>query len=44
MKKHIAPIHEGKKTFKCEICDYSCYQKGQMKQHVLSVYEGKKQF
>ena len=32
------------KTFKCNICDYSCPQKGYMNTHVASVHNGKKQF
>ena len=44
MKSHVASVHEGKKPFKCDICDYSCSQKGHMKTHVESVHEGKKSF
>ena len=42
--QHIAAIHEGKKPFKCDTCDYSCSEKGSMKKHVSSVHEGKKSF
>ena len=31
-----------KQTFNCDICDYSCSQKNDMKVHVASVHEGKK--
>jgi hypothetical protein len=31
--KHTASVHEGKKAFKCGICDYSCYHKSDMKKH-----------
>ena len=24
MNGHVASVHEGKKLFKCDICDYSC--------------------
>ena len=30
---------EGKKIFKCDICDYSCSQKGKVKKHIASVHE-----
>ena len=36
--------NQGKKLFKCEICDYSCSKNSTMKSHVVSVHEGKKQF
>ena len=40
--------HEVKKPFKCEVCDYSYSQKGELKKHVVpvheSVHEGKKTF
>ena len=31
-----------KKPSKCDICDYSCSRKDQMKRHVASVHEEKK--
>jgi hypothetical protein len=40
----VASVHEGKKPFKCEVCDYSCSQKSIMKSHVVSAHEGKKPF
>ena len=40
----MASIHEKKKSFKCEICDYSCSPKGHMKEHVAAIHERKKQF
>ena len=33
-------IHEGKTTFQCESCDYSCALKTHMTQHITSVHEG----
>ena len=33
-----------KKSFKCDICDYSCSQKGTMKRHGVLVHEEKKRF
>ena len=38
-KKNIASVHERKKPFNCEICDYSCTQKNDMTQHVSSVHD-----
>ena len=43
-KQHVASIHEGKKPFKCDICDHSCSHKGNMKTHVASVHKVKKSF
>ena len=34
----------GKKSLKCDVCDYSCSQKGTMKTHVSMVHEEKKPF
>ena len=41
MKIHVSSVHERKKTFKCDICDYSFSQKSHLKIHVASVHEGK---
>ena len=30
INKHVAGVHEENKTFKCDVCDYSCSQKCQM--------------
>ena len=30
LTKHVASVHEGKKPFKCEICDYKCTQSGHL--------------
>ena len=43
-KMHIASVHEGKKPFKCQICDYSCTQKTDMTHHVSFVHEKKEPF
>ena len=40
LAQHIVAIHEGKKPFKCDLCDYSCFDKGSMKKHVSSGHEG----
>ena len=42
MDRHIASVHEGRKQFKCDNCDYSFFRKDQMKKHVASIHEGKK--
>ena len=39
-----ASVHEEKKPFKCDICDYRCSYKGSMNRHVSSVHEEKKPF
>ena len=41
-KRLLELVHEKNKPFKCDIWDYSCFQKGDMKKHVASVYEGDK--
>ena len=33
---HIASIHEGKKPFRCEICDQHFTQKGHIDKHITS--------
>ena len=42
--KPLASFHDGKKSFKCEICDYSCSLKPNFKRHVASVHGEKKPF
>ena len=44
MKIHVATVHEGKKTFKCDICNANFGQKSTLNKHVATVHEGKKQF
>jgi uncharacterized Zn-finger protein len=39
---HIASVHEGKKPFKCNICDTSFSQKVNLKRPIVSVHEGNK--
>ena len=42
----VIDVHEGKKLFKCESCNYSCATKSSMNRHVVFVHEknGKKSF
>ena len=44
MKGHIATIHEGKKPFKCAICDAGFTSKHGMKKHIVAIHEGNKPF
>ena len=45
LKKHISEIHEeGKKPFKCDICDQSFSQKGNLSKHTASVHDSNKLF
>ena len=44
MNRHVASLHEGKKPFNCELCDYSSSVKSSMNKHIASVHEGKKPF
>jgi uncharacterized Zn-finger protein len=42
MNGHIESVHEGKKPFKCNICDVTFFQKGDLTKHGKTVHEGKK--
>ena len=44
LNQHAGAVHEGKKPFKCEICDYSCSIKNYLNEHAERVHEGKKSF
>jgi uncharacterized Zn-finger protein len=44
MKNHIMSVHEGKKQFKCEICNQGISSKKYMKTPIAFVHEGKKPF
>ena len=43
LKNQVLSVHEKKRSLKCEVCDYSCSQKGDMKKHV-SIHENKRPF
>ena len=42
--RHFSIVRDGKKPFKCDICDYSCSENADMKRHFASVHKGKKLF
>ena len=44
LNTHVATVYEGKKQFKCDICDSKFGVKGKLNVHVTTVLEGKKQF
>ena len=44
MKENVASVHEGKRPFNCETCDYRCSKKCHLKKHVEIVHKGKKPF
>ena len=39
LKQHMASVHEEIKSFKCEICNYSCFKNIGLKQHMASFHE-----
>ena len=44
MERHLSTAHDGKKEFKCEMCDKVFSRKNNIKAHMESVHEGKKSF
>ena len=44
LTKHIASVHNAKKSFKCDICDHSFSKKSNLKKHIGKVHEIKKHF
>jgi KRAB domain-containing zinc finger protein len=44
LKRHVLSVHEGKKPFKCNICDATFAKNSNMKNHFSAVHEGKKPF
>ena len=44
MNVHVTTVHDGKKQFKCDICNAKFRLKCMLNQHVATVHEEKKQF
>ena len=42
MNVHVESVHEEKKPFKCDICDFACAQKQSIIRHVAKKHEAKK--
>ena len=42
MNGHITTIHEGRKPFKCDICNAEFTSRQDMKGHITTIHEGKK--
>ena len=42
MNNDVATVHEGKKQFKCDICNTKFGIKSDLNRHVATVHEGKK--
>ena len=36
-KEPFSSVHEGKKPFECNLCDYRCYKRAQMNRHIWRV-------
>ena len=41
LNQHILSYHKENKPFKCDICDYRCSRRSNLKRHVESVHEKK---
>ena len=44
LDRHVASVHEGKKSSMCNICDKEFTSSANMKRHIEFVHEGKKTF
>ena len=44
VNQQITLIHEKKKQFECQFCDYCCTEENTLKRHVTSVHERKKPY
>ena len=42
MTQHVATVHEGKRQFKCEVCDKKFKSKRGMKGHTATFHERNK--
>jgi hypothetical protein len=40
---HVQRVHENKKSFKCDLCEYSTFQLAALKKHIECVHENLKQ-
>ena len=38
-EKHVSFVHDGKRQFRCEVCDYKSSQKCDINKHIASVHE-----
>ena len=43
MQTHFAAVHEGKKPFKCDLCEKTYTQKSHLNTHIRAVHGEKKQ-
>ena len=39
MEKHILSVHEKKKPFKCDTCDYCTSHRHALKRHIATVHK-----
>ena len=39
LKEHIAIVHDGKKPFKCDVCNTSCATQSKLKKHFRTAHE-----
>ena len=39
MNRHIESVHEGKKPFECQVCDFYSSLKADMTKHVKSIHD-----
>ena len=44
LKNHIDAVHEERKPFKCEFCDYSCTHPSSLKKHISNIHGPKSVF
>ena len=44
LKEHKETVHEGIKSFKCDICKGKFSTKQSLEKHILGIHEGKKSF
>ena len=42
MKIHISSVHEKNQLFRCDVCEYSCYEKGSMYDQACSIHSQEK--